>query len=873
PAGFTKATNIQSALITTDNLYATQVGSNIVLNYAGDGSMIPSQTFETVTFMAYDAIAVESSYVWTSEVDNLSPAVNYRPASVYGAQSQTVNSVIPGFVARGFINPTNAVSTETNRHSFNVIIENVGQTGNNIDMADIYLPTSAFTTNGVIVSSSIINATNISVIASNIIRLDYLAEGRSITPLSSDTINIQIYDTMTTGTQTVAWDMKTKFNTSPGFADTSITPGQSKKVHMIMPDVSAEGELITGSIAFSDTNTSRNFTYQVRNTGTGNNNIYYAEITLPSTFTNCTVNALSSVIANDAANIEELIVNGTNWVIRLKYENESYLTSGQTDDVTVTLNNFLFPTEVFGLRFKCEARNRASTPPPLTSVDVGEKLNIVNPSPWQCDAYLEQDSQFIYTLDKSADLSFRIDNKSGIHGIKKAVIAFDTNIFTNVRVTSRLVSGASISTTLTNIVLDYAGGVFTKVGTGQNYYDVLKIKFNYNLSMPTSRTLACRITFEDNYEFNAPAGSETQVLGVQYAYWGKIVGLIKPNENVNLNIYPAGQSKGTTNYLGQTAFLSTVQSSSDAAIYSIDRLPPGNYDVECQKTGFRNDRYLVNIAVASNRITYADLIILKNNKIEANSTIERQIYCYDDGGNSYVSFAVGSVLEDFYLDIYKKAISDAQVAAISKNSSIINPTAGPDMKVFDFELQNIKAADADEMELDKSVTLVLYYSDAELAAQGWSEDSLAIYYWKHSTGEWIRLGGEIDKAKNTVTVKVAYLHTTYALFGATPVNYTKIFGDLKAWPLAFSPGRGGDTFGKFKVTFIFKSPVDEYRFKVYDLMGRVIYEKIFNSGPYYQGEAPWSGKDNEGVISKSGVYIYQIEVGQEYYRGKVMILK
>lgn len=1148
PAGFSKVTNIQSTIISDDANNAKVTGSYIELDYASDGSRITPLTFETVTFMAFDSISNENNYLWRSEVDNITPATNYMFTSVYGGESQTVQSVIPGFAGRGYITPNQVYSTVITNHVFSMIIENVGQSGNNIDKADIYIPTVAFKTNGIDISSSTISNTHISLISNNVIRLDYQGEGKSITPLSSDTVTIKIFDTMTNGSQTVNWDLKVKFNTTTDYETTTVPPSQSKDVSLVMPQamasayieptivytietnktfiykiindgdgdnniieakiivptplftvqggfvqsshitndaawaqhaggiitlryaqdaggplltsqtdtitisatvsassptnniiwqssvtnegcsaypsttttsgkekdvdileltakasadiepnfiystditniftypvknlgassdkiyklkilipsavtnvynitssiigtsgittnwssnfilvdydsqgtnilslaqdtitfgaednidsgeatnfwdakvnflnsfgyintetggglskdvvltmppIMAEGELITTSIAISESNTNRTIQYEIRNNGTGNNKIYYARIKLPTLFSNSGVKATSGLIGGTFVVISN---SGPTNIIKIKYEDTVNKLPAQTVDIiTITFTNYLIPNEHFGLGFICEVRN--SVAPPLTQIDKGTKLNIVNPSPYQADAYLMDDSQFIYTLDKSADLTYRIDNKSGVHGIKKAVVSFDSTIFSNIQITSRLLGAGSISTTLTNIVLNYTNGEFTKVGTGQNYYDVLHIKFDFNISIPTSRTLACGITFEDDYPIDAPEGSETQVLQVEYAYWGKIEGIIKPNENVNLNIYKAEKSANATNYLGQKAFLSTVQSTTDVAAFTIDRLPPGEYDIECQKTGYRTYRYAVNVSVNANNITYADLIILKNNKIEANSTSGRCVYCFDDDENSYICFPAGSVLEDFYLDIYKKSISTEQINAISKNASILKPFFAPDIKVFDFELQDINENEIDEMELDKSVTIVLHYTGEELKTQGWNEDSQAIFYWKHSTGKWIRLGGEIDKAKNTVTIKVAYLHTSYTIFGATAVNYTKIFGDLKAWPQAFSPGRGGDTFAKFKVTFIFKSPVNEFKFKIYDLTGREIYCKQYDTGPYYQGDIPWNGQDNDGVVAKSGVYIYQIEVGDEYYRGKVMLLK
>ena len=169
--------------------------------------------------------------------------------------------------------------------------------------------------------------------------------------------------------------------------------------------------------------------------------------------------------------------------------------------------------------------------------------------------------------------------------------------------------------------------------------------------------------------------------------------------------------------------------------------------------------------------------------------------------------------------------------------------------------------------------MVLSDKIIEIDSQNWQESDLAIYYFKENTKEWIKIGGKAENG--IISVKVNYLHTTYAIFGSKPPEFIKIFGDLKIWPNPFTPDRGGETYGNVKISWIFKSSVNQFTFKVYDLIGRVVYEYKYENGPYYQGEIYWDGKDdsNNKYPIKSGVYIFQIEVGNEYYRGKVLILK
>ena len=239
---------------------------------------------------------------------------------------------------------------------------------------------------------------------------------------------------------------------------------------------------------------------------------------------------------------------------------------------------------------------------------------------------------------------------------------------------------------------------------------------------------------------------------------------------------------------------------------------------------------------------------------------------------------MGSFLEDFYIDIFVKKSSAAEGSGCLANKTVIALKNISELNVYKFEIYDLTDVKQKEIEIGKSVTIVLQYTDDEVALQGWTEDTLAVYYYKPNINAWVKLGGtdSINKVDNTITIKASYLHETYAIFGSIKGKPVKMLKEPPiVWPNPFTPGRGGDIYGNLKVSCIFKEPVNGFKFNVYDTTGRIVYTKEY-TGLYSQAEIYWDGKVEEGGSKygvKSGIYIFQIEANGQYYRGKVMIAK
>ncbi len=334
PSGFTIITNIQSSIINDDAIYAFKSNNYIMLDYKGDGRYISPQSSDTITFLAYDNITFEDSYIWLSKVYNY--ATNWQVTDIQGpSKTQTVESIIPGYTAKAHIEPNSIDSTVITNHIFTIPIENTGQSGNDIERAEIYIPIPEFTTNNMSVISSIISNSYITIL-SNKIRLDYQAAGKVITPANYDTIIIKIYDTLAKGWASVTWDVKCEFNTSFGqYIDTGTHFNRSKDVDINMPDAKACAYIEPTSIYIVETN--KTFIYRIINEGTGNNNITEAKIYLPSSiFTFIGPGYVQSThISNDST--WAVVSNG---VITLKYAQDNYgsLLTGQTDVIMIDVS-------------------------------------------------------------------------------------------------------------------------------------------------------------------------------------------------------------------------------------------------------------------------------------------------------------------------------------------------------------------------------------------------------------------------------------------------------------------------------------------------------------------------------------------------------
>ncbi|MFA5778639.1 MAG: fibronectin type III domain-containing protein [Elusimicrobiota bacterium] len=191
----------------------------------------------------------------------------------------------------------------------------------------------------------------------------------------------------------------------------------------------------------------------------------------------------------------------------------------------------------------------------------------------------------------------------------------------------------------------------------------------------------------------------------------------------------------------------------------------------------------------------------------------------------------------------------------NENTSTIASVSTAPIVCFDFT--------PDNTHFKKPIILTIRYldqnSDGEIDDRpGILETNLRIYYWDN--WEWRYIGGTVDTVKNTVSGYVDHF-TLFAVFpkGAIPVKPTA--SEKFVTPATVD--------GKNDIAhFICDSNI--VKIEIYDVTGKKIRTVDGNNQAYLD----WDGKDDDGNVLESGVYIYKVEaVSGEKRTGAVVLAK
>ena len=824
PSGFTQIADIQSSIISDDMTYAfSPLGSNyIMLDYSGDGSFIPSRDSDTITFTAYDSITNENTYIWASEIYNF--ATNWQATDPAGPlRTQIVESKHPGYAAKCYIDPNQIESTVATNHVFTIYIENAGITGNDIYSAEIYIPLPEFVTNNMSIASSIISNSYISIF-SNMIKLDYQNAGIPITSANYDIIELKIYDTLDYGWANVTWDIRCKFSTSFGqYIDTgSASWGRSKDVALVMPDAQASAYVEPIALTVGDTNMT--LVYRIVNEGNGSNGLTEVKIYIPSSCFSIVSPGYvqSSHISNDAAWAQHV---GNVITLRYAQDAKGNLATSRTDivyinvDVTApgaTNNVELLSrvTNMQGLVYKYTA----VTPGESQSVNIAAipcaTVNITGFSPSQGDA---SDTVTI--------------TGNGFHSSKGS-----GSVWFGGHQVIAYISWSSNEIKAIVPVFAVAGPVIVINDCGMSQATIS----NFIIWLPPP------------------------------IYGGKIIGSIKPNSDVVVSIYNRDTAVILTNFNQDNACVAVPQTFTNVAIFEIDNVMPGNYDIKCSKEGYREAIYKENVSIFSNQVTDIGLIVLRNAIIDANANYVRCIFCFDDDEQSKLCMPIGGALEDFYLDINITNMTKKQKNVMNNSKNIIRPGDTNSFKVFNFELEDYTEKSVSKIKLKDECIMTLHYDENFILLKDWNEKDLAIYYWDEIAERWIKLGGTVDTGMNTVQAKIRYLHHYYAVL-ASPAGKKPIY-NVTVVPNPFTPDADGSEFRTAAISFSLQDPQDEVIIKIYNMLSEEV--KSFKiDGSNKEGIVWWDAKNENNDYVKDGSYIFQIIAGKNVYTGLILILR
>jgi len=168
----------------------------------------------------------------------------------------------------------------------------------------------------------------------------------------------------------------------------------------------------------------------------------------------------------------------------------------------------------------------------------------------------------------------------------------------------------------------------------------------------------------------------------------------------------------------------------------------------------------------------------------------------------------------------------------------------------------------------KPVTLIFNYRDSEINYLNEQKLSIAHYV---SQSKYELLGGYVDTKENIIRTTIQKLGAYLLVEDNKERNGQQLISELNCQPRIFSPRGLG--FAE-KTTISFKLTVDsKISIKIYNMAGRlvnVIMEKEILKANY--NPIPWDGRDYNGNICPSDLYIVTVQSEQEVKTQTVMIL-
>ena len=165
----------------------------------------------------------------------------------------------------------------------------------------------------------------------------------------------------------------------------------------------------------------------------------------------------------------------------------------------------------------------------------------------------------------------------------------------------------------------------------------------------------------------------------------------------------------------------------------------------------------------------------------------------------------------------------------------------------------------------KGVRLTIAYPQGGTVASAAGQVAL---YWFNGV-EWVKLGGEID----VLTGEIYTYSRVLGQFAVRADTLASEFTLTKVAPRIFTPDAPDATPGKTisRATFYFENPSGgEVTIRVFDITGALVRRNLESAGASMMF---WDGRDQAGALVKGGVYIYQVEAGEEVFTGTVVVAK
>lgn len=198
---------------------------------------------------------------------------------------------------------------------------------------------------------------------------------------------------------------------------------------------------------------------------------------------------------------------------------------------------------------------------------------------------------------------------------------------------------------------------------------------------------------------------------------------------------------------------------------------------------------------------------------------------------------------------------------------------GGTLSAYRFYLKDNQGNKIDK-ELTENVTLILPLSaDKSISLNSikpsisYTDYDYAVFYFNGI--EDVRLGGSVDPSNGTISV----LTKKTGLFKVKRVVRPAGFTIVQSVPKKVFTPNGDGIWDEFHIIYDNDAAQVSIRdAKIYDLSGREIAD--LKPGVYEaKNSLMWDGKDKDGKLVKSGVYIYQFKAGNKYYNGTVVVAR
>ncbi len=416
-------------------------------------------------------------------------------------------------------------------------------------------------------------------------------------------------------------------------------------------------------------------------------------------------------------------------------------------------------------------------------------------------------------------------------------------------------TGISLSTVGTNtvITINYATAAKT-IPNGQT--DTVTVAIRNDLHTPASRRWT--IKTDNGFGFKPLVQDSGLGISISDSPYGIVSGTIYPLRSLaNITIY----SNGT-----ETA-VATFATDGVTGKYIIRDVAPGLYDVFVTAKDYAGKRYVTNITVSANRNTSVPAITLSAVALDSESG-ETQTRILNDDPATKVEIPSGALYRDAFVSLSKPAtlLSPEQMTALANNRWIKPPSTTGTHSFIQLSLQDASGTAISNLQLKKEATLTIHYDQTAITAMGWTEANLSVFFWDGI--RWIRIGGTVDAANDLVSVKIRNINGVYAVFEA--VSTSGVIRNVTVTPNPFTPDQAG--FATATLSFLLDKAYPVVDVRIFDLRGRLVRSYSIDGG-LASGSVPWDGKDKDGYMVKSGIFIYQITAGGQTYSGRIVMIR